>query len=131
MHSKKGFTLIELLVAMVIIVTLSAVLVPKYFSAKEQQRCNSVIADAHNLRSALGAYFSDLAHTDIPTVADLVADQNVHLINDPAGMAFQGTDIDTVVIRVSDITGKCGKGTYVLPMNGSTSGGDDDWDDGA
>jgi general secretion pathway protein G len=78
-RGRRGFTLIELLVVMVIIASLLAIAVPRYFRSLDHSKEVILSQDLAVMRDALDQYFADRGHYP-DTLVQLADDRYIRKI---------------------------------------------------
>ena len=107
-NNSKGFTLIELMIVIAIIGILAAIAIPNFISYRNKAYCSKAETDAQNIIAALASYFADPSHSDIPTIGELKAFEELVLNNNSeATYSSGGGTIDWVVVSVGDDLNKC------------------------
>jgi type IV pilus assembly protein PilA len=113
-NNKKGFTLIELMIVIAIIGILAAIAIPNFISYRNKSYCSQAESDARGVASAISDYFSNPDHTALPTEAQIVGFMPK---NEWDHVLYTGDPNATIVITVTDASGRCPRGTtYQLSM---------------
>ncbi len=108
-NDSKGFTLIELMIVIAIIGILAAIAIPNFISYRNKAYCSAAESDANNIAAALSDYYAIPSHfAMLPTGSATVSKPlglGLTLSND--NTASIGGTIDSIVISVTDVSGRC------------------------
>ena len=133
LNNKKGFTLIELMIVIAIIGILAAIAIPNFIAYRNKSFCSRAESDANNIAAALSDYFSIPSHTSVPPFnwTNLVAPTDNDGIVDVAlsgsNSAVVGTDVQSIVITVTDASGRC-PDAYMNSLQHDAAKFKDGWD---
>ncbi len=134
--NEKGFTLIELMIVIAIIGILAAVAIPNFISYRDKAFCSAAESDASSLAAAISDYFAIPANV---SWADSVLDAG--FVGGPASSgnaivkfpALSGQNnatvngpVESIVISVTDGSGRCPKDYRAAQQAAGWSNGDAD-----
>lgn len=105
--SGRGFTLIELLIVAVMILTLSAIAIPKYSRWREQAKVTRAINDIQTLNADILGYL--LTNRDLP---HRITDLSSPPVSDPWGNPYQYLNFDDARNR-----GEMRSDRFLVPIN--------------
>ena len=117
-NNQKGFTLIELMIVIAIIGILAAIAIPNFIAYRDKAFCSYGEQDAQSVSAVLASYFSEPDHTTTPSVAELIATEQLSTNNASTSITItEASGITT--IEVQDDSGRCPRSTeYAKTMGG-------------
>ncbi len=120
-NNQEGFTLIELMIVITIIGILAAIAIPNFIAYRDKAFCSYTETDAQNILAALASYFSEPEHTQTPTIAELIREEELSLNNAVTGNSnVTGSSNGTITVTVTDESGRCPRDTnYSVTMGGA------------
>jgi prepilin-type N-terminal cleavage/methylation domain-containing protein len=119
-NNKKGFTLIELMIVIAIIGILAAIAIPNFIAYRDKAFCGQAEHDAQNTLASLSSYYAEPDHTGIPTIAELIALEDLSLNNTTGNVELTGSVTGTMTVNVTDGSSRCPRETvYSVTMGGA------------
>ena len=117
LNNKKGFTLIELMIVIAIIGILAAIAIPNFISYRNKSYCSQAESDARGVAASISDFYSDPDNTALVTTGDL---EGINPKNGMTNVTITGDPNATIVVTVTDATGRCPRDTtnhnYQLSM---------------
>ena len=119
--NKKGFTLIELMIVIAIIGILAAIAIPNFIAYRDKAYCGQGEHDAQNTLASLSSYYADPDHIGVPTIAQLVALEELSL-NNSGNVSLSGNATGVMTVTVTDGSGRCPRVTVFTATMGGAEG---------
>ena len=121
-NNKKGFTLIELMIVIAIIGILAAIAIPNFIAYRDKAFCGQAEHDAQNTLASLSSYYADPDHTGIPSIAELIALEDLSLNNTTLNVQLTGSTTGIMTVTVTDGSGRCPRETIFTATMGGAEG---------
>ena len=131
-NNKKGFTLIELMIVIAIIGILAAIAIPNFIAYRDKAFCSQAENDAQNTLASLSSYYADPDHIGRPTIAELIAIEDLSLNNAVADVLLSGNVTGIMYVQVTDGSARCPYSNGgAIPFTATLGGAEGDWTNAA
>jgi type II secretory pathway pseudopilin PulG len=107
------------MIVIAIIGILAAIAIPNFISYRNKAYCSYAENDANHILAAVSSYFSEPGRTMLPTVAELMASENLAIRNTVNPTLAEASGVITAT--VDDDSGRCPRGTTYTAYLGTST----------